>query len=587
MDPLTALNIGSTAINIGSSLFGMLKGSGGGGGVDINKIKETLNSGLSQVSGAVATGRKNTNKAVANMDRKIAQAGNEYRAASDKESKDFWNNLGLFNDELINSAEALTQAYDGDVMKALESLQTAMQGLNDDYEADMGEEISRYSSLDAAINDKLAQDSEVAKTDYLDRVRKAETDYSAATTAEIDAAKAEQMSLGDTFLQKSNEAMGKFESFLSTENTASTLDDLSKKIQQTRLDMLATADPRAAELSAIADENAAALMSGRISADVQANLARSGAMRALQGGFGAGSGMGRNLQARDLGLTSLDLMGKGYDMFDRQRRLNYDTKVSGIQDTAANVFGQMRAGQQGLMETAIGTAESDRNQRVGTVQDSSTQRLQTYDKLFASGMGTADALRQQDLTLAEKTSNNARDTNLRESGMRIGVKQDVFNNNLGLADTIFNTTTGLAGQKFSTGLSLAGDIYKTNTSGAATVYSNRLGVEGNIFGAKSQSAVSGMNAITDYEKAGLAAMSNIIGDTTATAANLPLVNASMAAGAAKNSAQTWGSVFQTGASLAGSFLGNQNWSGLGQGRTGFGGKTLNSDFGRYAQQFMP
>lgn len=54
--------------------------------------------------------------------------------------------------------------------------------------------------------------------------------------------------------------------------------------------------------------NYASLARGEIPQDVQDAIGRSGAARALGGGFG-GTGMARNLIARDLGLTSLDLMG--------------------------------------------------------------------------------------------------------------------------------------------------------------------------------------------------------------------------------------------------------------------------------------
>lgn len=52
--------------------------------------------------------------------------------------------------------------------------------------------------------------------------------------------------------------------------------------------------------------------SGTIPQDVQDLIQRNGAVKSLYGGYG-GTGMGGNLVARDLGLTSLDLMGRGQD----------------------------------------------------------------------------------------------------------------------------------------------------------------------------------------------------------------------------------------------------------------------------------
>lgn len=52
------------------------------------------------------------------------------------------------------------------------------------------------------------------------------------------------------------------------------------------------------------------LLKGEIPQDVIDQIQRSDAYQALSGGY-AGSQMGHNLTARDLGLTSLDLMGRG------------------------------------------------------------------------------------------------------------------------------------------------------------------------------------------------------------------------------------------------------------------------------------
>lgn len=60
-----------------------------------------------------------------------------------------------------------------------------------------------------------------------------------------------------------------------------------------------------------AGQNIGAALKGELPADVQAQIQRSTAGRALTGGFGASSGFGRALTARDLGLTSLQLQNQG------------------------------------------------------------------------------------------------------------------------------------------------------------------------------------------------------------------------------------------------------------------------------------
>lgn len=58
------------------------------------------------------------------------------------------------------------------------------------------------------------------------------------------------------------------------------------------------------------------LAQGKIPKDISDLVMRNSAVRSLYGGFG-GSGASRNLVARDLGLTSLDLTGKGLDAMSR------------------------------------------------------------------------------------------------------------------------------------------------------------------------------------------------------------------------------------------------------------------------------
>lgn len=60
--------------------------------------------------------------------------------------------------------------------------------------------------------------------------------------------------------------------------------------------------------------NTQALLSGDIPPDVAENIQRSSVAKSLEGGYG-GSGAGRNLTARDLGVTSLGLMGQGNQQF--------------------------------------------------------------------------------------------------------------------------------------------------------------------------------------------------------------------------------------------------------------------------------
>jgi hypothetical protein len=253
-----------------------------------------------------------------------------------------------------------------------------------DYETRRLESVAETERREFAETGKFKADSDKLTQDYRDETKSLADTFRDESLTEIYRREAEgkdvigrfdseSKSLGDTFLSMVGKSTDDYQSVLDQARDLSperlsqftqAADFISKAALQTRMDMRATADPRALELSAIADENAAAMMSGRISADVQANLARSSAMQALQGGFGAGGEMGRGLSARDLGLTSLQLMQQGTKMYDDQRRLNYETLIRGVSEGAGANAGQMLANDQNLMRQGaadILTAQTDRN----------------------------------------------------------------------------------------------------------------------------------------------------------------------------------------------------------------------------------
>jgi len=82
--------------------------------------------------------------------------------------------------------------------------------------------------------------------------------------------------------------------------------------EQTLLEsQLRRAIPGYDQLISQASSNIGSALKGELSPDVQSQLQRSSAGRALSGGYGAGSGVGRNLSARDFGLTSMQVQNQG------------------------------------------------------------------------------------------------------------------------------------------------------------------------------------------------------------------------------------------------------------------------------------
>ncbi len=76
--------------------------------------------------------------------------------------------------------------------------------------------------------------------------------------------------------------------------------------------MLASAVPGYQNMLSGIGSKIGSMLNGEIPQDVTDQIGRSAAFQSLSGGYG-GSGMARNLVARDLGMTSLDLINKGID----------------------------------------------------------------------------------------------------------------------------------------------------------------------------------------------------------------------------------------------------------------------------------
>lgn len=102
------------------------------------------------------------------------------------------------------------------------------------------------------------------------------------------------------------------------------------------------------------------LLAGNIPADVSEAVQRSAAARALGAGYG-GSGMHRNLVARDLGTTSLGLQGQGLSWLNALRSLSPTvTPQSAFNFTGPdaagylNIRGQERAQRMKLLAQAAG-----------------------------------------------------------------------------------------------------------------------------------------------------------------------------------------------------------------------------------------
>ena len=117
-------------------------------------------------------------------------------------------------------------------------------------------------------------------------------------------------------------------------------EELASKVnvgaQERLLQSLQAAIPGYESMVGKTAENIQANLEGRIPEDVQRAIARAGASRAISGGV-AGSQFGRNLTARDLGLTSLQMMNQGVQQ-SNQFLANARQNLTAPQFDVSNMF---------------------------------------------------------------------------------------------------------------------------------------------------------------------------------------------------------------------------------------------------------
>jgi hypothetical protein len=486
----------------------------------------------------------------------------DLRTAQSAEDASLLTDLGALNDELRQGIDLLNEKDKAAFNEELAGFQAKTSEALQTGDTELSGLLSQYKTESGTLGDQFAQTTKNLAADY-------------------GAALNQALSLSPERLNQFTQAA----------------DFLSQAAVDTRARMLATADPRALELSAIADENAAAMMSGRISADMQANLSRSSAMRALQGGFGAGSQMGRGLAARDLGLTSLDLMRQGTTMYDAQRRLNFDTRVAGLQADAGQLLvNDMTARERQantLYETGLRTAESERNQRLqalDTVLGGDLARVDTRVGRELGVAGTSFGAQQENRSQATardaNTLTNTWDRNFQTRGgiynSRMSNERSIYGTNVNAAGNIFSTNANLIGQGLNLGVNTLTNIYGTD-SGARTNALNTLS------GARARQVATVAQALDN----------NYASDVAAYNADVAANNANTAS----NNAM-WGSLVNTGMTIAGAAIGtaaggntllgaqvggavgNAVTSGSGGGSGGGGGANFLSSLGSAASSLM-
>jgi hypothetical protein len=145
-----------------------------------------------------------------------------------------------------------------------------------------------------------------------------------------------------------------------------------------------------------AGKNIGSALRGEVSQDVASQLQRSSAGRALSGGYGAGSGAGRNLAARDFGLTSMQIQNQGLaqaqNFIQQQRTMGMAQpfSVSSMFITPNQRIGfmqeqQSRQYQRDLAAAQVAAQPSAMNQAFGSAIGNFTGTV--GGALFQRGLG--------------------------------------------------------------------------------------------------------------------------------------------------------------------------------------------------------
>lgn len=161
----------------------------------------------------------------------------------------------------------------------------------------------------------------------------------------------------------------------------------------TRQKLIADVNPFQIAQQQQAGRNNLDMLSGRMPADVMAATQRNSAYAALQGGFGGSSSMGQANQARNLGLTSLDLMARADESAQNWAKSIFDTQINGLQVTsgqvadalgvkASDVININQANNVGLLGAQSALASS----KLAGLNTALSTRNAAYTNVYGSGM---------------------------------------------------------------------------------------------------------------------------------------------------------------------------------------------------------
>jgi hypothetical protein len=183
---------------------------------------------------------------------------------------------------------------------------------------------------------------------------------------------------------------------------ATQLAQRTTQAEQTQLEaQLRRAIPGYDQLVQQASKNIGAALAGEISPEVSAQVQRSAAGRALMGGY-AGTGAGRALTARDLGLTSMQLQNQGLAQaqnFIQQQRtfgmvqpfsvssmfITPAQRIGAIQEQQARQYGRdVTAAQVAAAPSPMQQAAQSAFTNVGNIAGGALMQYGLYNAMLAN-----------------------------------------------------------------------------------------------------------------------------------------------------------------------------------------------------------
>jgi len=187
--------------------------------------------------------------------------------------------------------------------------------------------------------------------------------------------------------------------------------NLSNQAQNSQIGLVNNALPSWQQQYSQGMENAGQMQQGLIASDVQGNVGRTAGFNALQSGTRGGSGLGRNLTARDLGLTSMQLQQQGTSQAQSLAQQQYGMEVAGLltnpnaiyQTSGVNSGQAMNAGALGTSLAATGL-QTGLQGGLSTQGTNFGQMMGLYGNVFNTGVGANQSVMNAEAAAAAQAA---------------------------------------------------------------------------------------------------------------------------------------------------------------------------------------